>query len=229
MESEGGICMQRLLLVEDDVNLASQMKKELENEKFAVDLASSLAEAEAALALQPQLVLLDWQLPDGTGYDLMRRWRNRGVTIPIIFLTARTDVLDKVVGLEGGADDYLTKPVELRELFARIRVRLRPKNSGNESEADILRVAGIELNSITREVQWRGKQVSLTKLEFELLRFLMQQPNRVFSRDELLNKIWGFERYPSTRTVDTHVAKLRSVLSEDLIESIRGVGYRFKA
>jgi DNA-binding response OmpR family regulator len=217
----------KILLVEDDLTLAAQMTKELEFEKHLVTHAASVKDAERLILDNPSLVLLDWQLPDGTGYDLLRKWRAANISIPVIMLTARTDVLDKVVGLEGGANDYLTKPVEIRELFARIRVQLRGSDKTTEKN-DVLRISDIEINSVTREAKWKGNLVELTKMEFDLLRFLMESPNRVFTRDELLNKVWGFDRYPSTRTVDTHIGKLRSTFAEDLFESVRGVGYRLK-
>ncbi len=219
--------MPKILLVEDDLTLAAQMTKELEFEKHLVTHAASVKDAERLILDNPSLVLLDWQLPDGTGYDLLRKWRAANISIPVIMLTARTDVLDKVVGLEGGANDYLTKPVEIRELFARIRVQLRGSDKTTEKN-DVLRISDIEINSVTREAKWKGNLVELTKMEFDLLRFLMESPNRVFTRDELLNKVWGFDRYPSTRTVDTHIGKLRSTFAEDLFESVRGVGYRLK-
>jgi DNA-binding response OmpR family regulator len=140
-------------------------------------------------------------------------------------VTARADVIDRVLGLEIGADDYVTKPVEPRELLARIKARLRGAAKDARAER-IVEAHAIRVDLDAREVTFRGQPVTLTKMELELLLVLLKNPGRVFSREELLNQVWSFERAPTTRTVDTHVAVLRSKLAAELFESVRGVGYR---
>lgn len=222
----------RVLLVEDDENLRQQTSKQLRDSGFHVSEANSLSAARKIELKNIDLAVLDWGLPDGQGIDLLREWRSAGSQMPVIFLTARTDVLDKVLGLELGANDYLTKPFEPRELIARIRVQLRSRKSGKagDSEADeIIECGGIKLNNRTREIFWHGESVELKKMEYDLLLLLISSPNQVFTRDELLNKVWGYDSYPTTRTVDNHIMHLRQKFSEDLFETVRGVGYRFKS
>jgi DNA-binding response OmpR family regulator len=144
-------------------------------------------------------------------------------------LTARTEVIDKVVGLESGANDYMTKPFEPRELIARIRVQLRlPQSNDEQDEQQIITAGDIVIDHGKREVTFKNNVIELTKMEFNFLSLLAESPNRAFSREEILNKVWGYENYPSTRTVDTHVLQLRNKLYDELIETVRGVGYRLK-
>lgn len=165
-------------------------------------------------------------LPDGQGIDLLKEFRSRGIRIPIIILTARNELVDKVLGLESGADDYLTKPFEPRELVARIRARLRngfvQKNSHKYLYGDL------ELDPELRVVKFKNKLLDLTKLEFELLKLLIEFPGRVFTRETILNKVWGFESYPTTRTVDNHIVQLRQKTENEIFETVRGVGYRIR-
>jgi DNA-binding response OmpR family regulator len=221
--------MTAVLVVEDEAVVAASLRDLLEREGYVVHLAPSLAEARIALARKAEpidVVLLDWRLPDGEGIDLLREVRSSS-DLPVLMVTARVDVIDRVLGLELGADDYMTKPVEPRELIARLRARLR----GREKPAAprrMLEVAGVHVDLHTREVTFEGRPVSLTRMEFGLLVLLLDNPGRVFSREELLNQVWGYERTPTTRTVDTHVVQLRTKLRADLIESLRGVGYRLR-
>jgi DNA-binding response OmpR family regulator len=210
-----------VLLVEDEVNIAESLAALLTGEGYSVQVARSIGEALAA-GSDWDLCLLDWMLPDGQGIDLLRRFRSSGITLPVIFLTARADVIDKVLGLELGADDYLTKPFEPRELLARMHARLRhalPVSMPENRE--------LQIDKSAMRVVFRGREISFTRMEFELLNYLASQPGKVFSRDELLDAVWGFESYPTTRTVDTHVLQLRQKLDPELIETVRGVGYRF--
>lgn len=219
--------MKTVLIVEDDENLGSGMVAFLKRENYDVLHAQSLAAADKLSLKAHDIVILDWMLPDGQGIDFLRKTKERYPGRPVIMLTARTDVTDKVLGLELGADDYLTKPFEPRELAARIRVQLR-RGDGVEKSASEIRQGEIAIQLFERKVFYKDAEVALTKMEFDLLKLLVENPGKVFSRDELLNKVWGFESYPTTRTVDMHVLQLRQKIRDDLIETVRGIGYRFK-
>jgi DNA-binding response OmpR family regulator len=220
----------KVLIVEDDESLGATLRTFLRDEGYTVDLAANIAEAKTFDYESYELMILDWMLPDGQGIDYLRELRSAGVRLPVIMLTARTEVIDKVVGLESGADDYLTKPFEPRELAARIRVQLRHKSErGNMPEEGAkISLGDIVIDQETREVSFKNKIVDFTKMEYEFLVLLAETPNRAFSREEILNKVWGYENYPSTRTVDTHVLQIRQKLYEELIETVRGVGYRLR-
>lgn len=228
--------MKKVLLVEDHENLRLSVGACLRDEGFEVATAATLGEARGALAVAaPDIVVLDWMLPDGQGIDLLREMRAGGLRTQVIFLTARADVFDKVLGLELGANDYMTKPFEPRELIARIRARLREAvvdTSGdlrvNTPPEGCLVIGALKIDPLKRKVTFRGADVEMVKKEFDLLSFFAQSPETVFSRDELLNKVWGYDVFPTTRTVDTHVMFLRQKLDENLIETVRAVGYRFK-
>lgn len=227
--------MTKVLLVEDDKNLSESLSRYLGNEGFQVDLASSLKDARDKIGGNPDVVILDWMLPDGQGIDYLKELHRQGSVVPVILLTSRADLVDKVVGLETGASDYVTKPFEPRELCARIRVQIRKAIQGQqlggkvETEvADVIEFARVRLSISTREVTFRSQIVDLAKLEFDLLRVLLESPNRVFPREALLNKVWGYENYPTTRTVDNHIVLLRQKLDPNLIETVRGVGYRLR-
>ncbi len=223
--------MAKILLVEDDVNLGASLEKYLRGEGQVVLWAKNLATARELHKESPSLIILDWMLPDGQGIDFLREKQARHDSTPVIMLTAKTDLIDKVLGLESGANDYLTKPFEPRELLARIRVQER-NMQGLPKEAPtskIIEINGIQMDLLRREVTYQGKLIDLTKMEFELIRLLMEYPNRAFGREELLNKVWGYENYPTTRTVDTHILQLRQKFYDDLIETVRGIGYRLRA
>ncbi|MBY0451589.1 MAG: response regulator transcription factor, partial [Bdellovibrionaceae bacterium] len=145
--------------------------------------------------------------------------------VPVIFLTAKSDLIDKVLGLESGAQDYLTKPFDRRELLARVRVHLRDAVRPVLNEIEI---GSLKVILAGRELYYNGRLIETTRKEFDLILLLMQNPNSVFTRDELLNKVWGFENFPTTRTVDTHILQLRQKTHEDMILTVRGVGYRLK-
>lgn len=219
----------RVLIVEDEPQVAASLRELLEREGYAVIVAGSIAEAKRALGNAPgealDVMLLDWRLPDGEGIDLLKELRKTS-DLPVVMVTARVDVIDKVLGLEIGADDYVTKPVEPRELLARIKARLRKPRSDAKPPSSILEHCGVRIERESRDVTFDGKSVELTRMEFGLLLLLVENPGRVFSREELLNRVWGYERTPTTRTVDTHVVQLRTKLRAGLIESVRGIGYR---
>lgn len=220
--------MHKILLVEDDHVLQESLFDHLQAEGFSVVTAFNLEEARNHQPAKFDLLLLDWMLPDGQGVELVRELRHQNVAIPIVILTARTDVIDKVLGLELGANDYITKPFELRELIARIRVQLRLKTILPEPKSGLLlKNSGIELNLHSMEVFFQKEEISVTKLEFSLLRLFLENPDRVFSRDELLDTVWGL-KYPSTRTVDMHICQLRQKTNADLFQTVHGMGYRFR-
>ena len=232
--------MSLILLVEDDPNLGALTLDLLKREGYVAVLAPTLAEARTAMRqVGFSLLVLDWMLPDGQGIDLLKELRLSRNSIPVILLTARTELVDKVVGLETGANDYLTKPFEPRELIARIRVQLRPPAApiaaaaapaapSTPSAETPLRVGTIELLISAREARSWGAVVAMTKMEFDLLKLFCENPGRVFTREELLNQVWGHEKFPTTRTVDTHMLQLRGKFGEAQFETVRGVGYRMK-
>jgi DNA-binding response OmpR family regulator len=224
--------MEKILLVEDDTNLGASLSKYIRGEGYDVTLCENLAQAREKAREAHHLVILDWMLPDGQGIDFLRELRAQKSVIPIIMLTARSELIDKVIGLESGADDYITKPFEPRELVARIRVQLRSSNHKRESVGagvELIEVEDLCLDLARREVTFQGQKIEFTKMEFDFLKLLAESPNRAFSREEILNKVWGYENYPSTRTVDTHVLQIRQKLRDDLIETVRGIGYRLRA
>jgi len=223
--------MEKILLVEDDDNLGPSLKKYLKEQGMEVKLTESLKTAREVDSTAYSVVVLDWMLPDGQGIDLLKEMRANGVETPVIMLTARTDLIDRVVGLESGANDYMSKPFEPRELVARIRVQLRHLQGQAASSSmtkEKLAYQNISMDLNERRVRFNDVAVDLTKMEFELLRLFLEQPGRAFSREEILNKVWGYENYPTTRTVDTHVLQLRQKFEEELIETVRGIGYRLK-
>ena len=210
------------------INLARpiivRLTRFLQDEGYEVTTAASLADARKNLA-NPTLVLLDWKLPDGQGIDYLRELRAEKNPVPIIMLTARAELLDKVLGLEMGASDYLTKPFEPRELLARIRVQLRVFSEPASSA--LLHAGAVVVDREARQIRFKGVVIETTKIEFDLVKLFVEHENRVFSRDELLNRVWGYDQYPTTRTVDTHILQLRHKLSESYIETVRGCGYRW--
>ncbi len=226
----------RILIIEDDEELALAINKKLSNIGFEVSTAKTGAEAIRAIEVrQPDLVLLDLTLPDMDGADICREVR-KDSELPIIMITGRSDETDRVVGLEIGADDYLTKPFSLNEMVARIRAvlrRLSPERIAPESETQMLSGAGVEINLEAHEVRVEGKLVLLTPTEYRLLRVLMQNTGRVMSHDELLAAAWDYDQY-DTHLVEVHVANLRAKIEKDpknpqRIQTVRAFGYRFVA
>lgn len=228
----------RLLVVEDERHLAAGLKLNFEFEGFDVDIAGTAREAAALLA-RPQpyaAILLDVSLPDTDGFTLCRRIRASGNYTPVIMLTARTRADDRVTGLEAGADDYIGKPFELEELLARVRSQLRRRKwdaaGGGAIESPGLRFGNAHIDFDRHEVTVNGETVKLTNLELELLRYLAANPERVISRDELLERVWKLPNYPNTRTVDNFMLRLRRHFEADPTNpvyflSVRGAGYRF--
>jgi len=222
--------MAHVLIIEDHQNISLSLKDLIAKEGHKAVICENLAQAKeqlkSSVSAKPDLIILDWMLPDGQGLDFLIEIRKQGVATPVIFLTARAEVVDKVLGLEMGANDYLTKPFEPRELIARVRVQLRVKMP--ESPTGLLTVGSLVIDRIRHKVSFKGASIELVKKEFELLVLLAESPEKVFSRDEILNKVWGYEIYPTTRTVDTHIMLLRQKINDQLIETVRSVGYRLK-
>lgn len=218
--------MKKILLLEDDPAITQTLITVLRAENFQIAHHSSVTAALASQWQTCDFMVLDWNLPDGNGPDFLKEVRKRGINTPALFLTARTDLVSKVLGLESGADDYLSKPFEPQELIARIRAILR---RGQGTTSTQLRFGEISINLDSCKVCKKDTELSLTRKEYELLKYFVENKGKVFSRDELLNTIWGFDSNPATRTVDMHVASLRGKLGEELIETVRGFGYRFKA
>jgi DNA-binding response OmpR family regulator len=174
------------------------------------------------------LLILDLGLPDRDGLDVLQELRGRGETLPIIVLTARDGVDDTVAGLEGGADDYITKPFRFEELLARIRVQLRNRHVPRVKEATTLRVGNVVLDLLTREVWVGDRLVELSTREFILAEVFLRHPMQVMSREQLLNRIWGYDYDPGSNIVDVYVGHLRKKLGSDRIETVRGIGYRLR-
>ena len=217
---------QTLLLVVDDKNLADGLLVSLEQAGYECLHAELISEVEGYWE-QADLVILDRQLPDGDSVDSLPGWKKKK-DIPVILLTALVTVKDKVAGLDSGANDYLTKPFAEAELFARIRAQLRLPDAEDQDASKVM-AQNLVIDKATREVFFNELEVTLTRTEFDLLLFLASNLGRVFTRDELLDHVWGYNHFPTTRTVDTHVLQLRQKLPGLEIETLRGVGYKMKA
>jgi two-component system response regulator RegX3 len=225
-----------ILVVDDEQSYRDALRVALEREGFRVEVAADGAEAiERFDASRPQLVLLDVMLPRISGVDVCRELRSRS-QVPIIMVTARTAEIDAVVGLEVGADDYVTKPFRLRELVARVRAALRRGRSDDAASihpGDVLEVGDVRLDAGRHEVRVRGEEVALPLKEFELLELLLANAGRVLTRDVLIDRVWGPNYYGDTKTLDVHVKRLRGKVEDDpanpeRIVTVRGVGYRYE-
>jgi DNA-binding response OmpR family regulator len=220
-----------ILLVDDEESVQKLLTYPLEQEGFRVLQAGDGEEALRRFeAEHVDLVVLDLMLPRLDGLEVCRRLRAQS-TVPIIMLTARDDELDKVVGLELGADDYITKPFSIREFRSRVRALLRRAAlSPDGGNRDVIAIAGLAIDLSKRLVELDGRQIDLTYVEFELLRALVAKPGRVFSRQALLQGLWGDYAYREPRTIDVHIRHLREKLGDpELIQTVRGVGYRARA
>jgi two-component system, OmpR family, phosphate regulon response regulator PhoB len=224
--------MSTVLVVEDETAIAELISLNLRHAGYEVTLAATAEQAQAAVdGVLPDLVILDWMLPGQSGVALAKRWRASARTreLPVIMLTARADESDKIVGLDAGADDYLTKPFSTNELMARIRAVLRRK--APEALDAAVQAGPLRLDPATRRVTRDGQELRLGPTEFRLLHFLMAHPERVHSRAQLLDRVWGDHVFIEERTVDVHVKRLREALAPGrcahMIETVRGAGYRF--
>ena len=224
--------MKKILLIEDDADLFSLLKYNLEKEGFSMTgLQTGKGAIELCRQVRPDLILLDIMLPDSDGLDICKGIRKDTdlASIPVIFLTARASETDRIVGLELGANDYVVKPFFVRELIARIKLQFRNQSSPPR----VLEAAGLELDPASRQVRLNNVPLSLTATEFRLLEFLMSRPGVVFSREQLLNSVWGQDRAITDRAVDVYVLRLRQKIERDptaptLIHSVRGFGYTFE-
>jgi DNA-binding response OmpR family regulator len=225
--------MNRILIVEDEPNMRLGLKDNLEFEGYEVVSAE-----DGELGLKHilegnfSLVLLDVMLPKMSGYDICKEVRKQGINIPIILLTAKGEEIDKVLGLELGADDYVTKPFSLRELLARIKAVLRRAEDKEEvKEDDFVKIGRVEVNFASYNAFENGMPVQMSHKEFEILNFLWKKRNSTVSRDDLLTNIWGYDENPTTRTVDNFILKLRQKIEEDpnhskIILTVHGIGYK---
>jgi two-component system alkaline phosphatase synthesis response regulator PhoP len=222
----------RILVVEDEPDMVLGLKDNFEFEGYEVVTASDGATGlERARSVKPDLVILDIMLPKLSGLEVCKTLRGEGFAAPIIMLTARGQEIDKVVGLELGADDYVTKPFSIRELLARVRAILR-RTEGTRKRLARYRFADVELDFEAYKARRGSEALELSPREFELLRYLIERKGETVTRDQLLEDVWGYESYPSTRTVDTHIAKLRAKIGDSgseprYILTIHGVGYKF--
>ncbi len=225
--------MYQILIVEDESRIASFIEKGLKAHGFNVAIATNGKDAlSQILGNKYDLLILDLGLPDKDGLEVIEELRGQGENLPIIILTARDDVSDKVAGLEGGADDYVTKPFRFEELLARIRVRLRQSGTSGHTEStskeQILRVGDRELNLLTRRAKVNNRLVDLPAREFTLAETFFRHPGQVLSREQLLDHVWGYDYNPGSNIVDVYVGYLRKKLGDDCIETVRGMGYRLR-
>nr|WP_177220633.1 response regulator transcription factor [Halolactibacillus miurensis] len=220
-----------ILVVEDEVKLARALELELKFEGYDVLLCHDGKEALQLMLDQTfELVILDVMLPNLSGMDILRRLRKENETLPVIMLTARDQIYDKVSGLDYGANDYITKPFEIEELLARIRVQLRKNPLALETDqADQLAIKDVVIYLSTYEVKKDDRLVELTKREFELMAYLARNKNHVLTRDQLLAEVWGYDYMGETNVVDVYVRYLRQKLGYELIETVRGVGYMVRS
>jgi DNA-binding response OmpR family regulator len=218
----------KILVVEDDVQIAKVLRLELEHEGFEVEVCGDGASAIERALKGPDLIILDLLLPRIDGLEVCRRVRKHS-SVPIIMLTAKDAVPDRITGLDTGANDYLAKPFSIEELLARIRVQLRDREPGER----VLTIKDLTLNRDTHEVARAGRSIGLTAKEFSLLEFLMMYPNKVHTRDEIFNSVWGSDFLGESNLIDVYIRYLRNKVdegaSDKLIQTIRGVGYALRA
>ena len=228
--------MKKILIIEDEESIRMALEDDFRIENYDVATAYDGIEG-LSKAADPDisLVILDVMLPGMNGFDICKKLRIKGIRTPIIMLTAKGQEIDRVLGLEFGADDYVTKPFSPRELQARVKAVLRRMENGNEEEAaNVFRSGGLEVNFRQYECRRNGKVVNLTTHEFELLKYLIMNKGQVISRNKLLDEVWGKDVFVTPHTIDTHIANLRQKIEDDpsgpkLIISVRGVGYKFIA
>ena len=225
--------MQKILVVDDDEDIGRGLEINLSKEGYKILRANNGHTAiDSAIRNNPDLILLDVAMPEVSGLDVCRELRRKGFDAPIIMLTAKSDEIDRVVGLEIGADDYVAKPFSLRELQARIRVRLRRQPAGSPDGLSRYCFADVDIDFERFRATRKNQELDLSPREFEILRLLIQNRGDVVTRDKLLDTVWGYDAFPTTRTVDNHIMKLRKKLEDDpanpkYLLSIYGEGYKF--
>jgi len=223
----------KILIIEDEPDLVKGLKLNLSDEGFEVDSAVNGVEGfRKAVEEAPDLIILDIMLPEMDGLEVCRKLRQKNIDIPVIMLTAKGGEIDKVVGLEIGADDYMTKPFSIRELLARIKARLRHSEKEAKPVPEIYSIGDIEIDFARFKIKRKGKEQELTSIETDILKYFVIHRGEVVTRNDLLDKIWGYQSYPTTRTIDNHILKLRKKIEEDpphprYILSVYGGGYRF--
>jgi two-component system, OmpR family, response regulator QseB len=219
--------MNRILIVEDETHIFTPVQKGLRANGFITSIAATGQEAiDLAVDADFDLIILDLGLPDMDGWAVLQELRKRGEKMPIIILTARDDIHDKIAGLEGGANDYMTKPFSFQELLARVRLRLKENKVVLEKEEHILKSGNISLDLHTHQVYIDDNIVELPAREFTLLETLMKNPGFAISREQLLKEVWGYDYDPGTNIVDVYVGYLRKKMGNKAIETVRGIGYR---
>jgi DNA-binding response OmpR family regulator len=224
--------MKKILIVEDEQDMVTGLKFNLEAREYNVIVAyDGETGYQKALSEKPDLVILDIMLPKLNGYEVCKRLKKEIPDLPIIMLTAKSQEAEIVTGLEIGADDYITKPFSVLELLARIKALFRRIKSGSEIP-EVHRFGDLEINFKKYEARKKGKPIKLSPREYELLKWFIEREGEIVSRDELLNQVWGYDSFPDTRTIDTHIAKLRHKIEDNpeepkLIVTIHGIGYKF--
>ena len=218
--------MSRILIAEDESRIARFIEKGLRSNGFTTTVVpDGLTALDCAMSGNHDLMVLDIGLPGRDGYGVLRELREARIPLPVIILTARDTVRDTVAGLEGGADDYMTKPFRFEELLARVRLRLR--TAGNAvAEPTLLSIDGLSLDLRTRRAQTDGRTVDLSAREFALLELLLRHPGQVLSREQMLDHVWGFDFDPGSNIVDVYIRQLRRKIGTDKITTVRGMGYR---
>ncbi|MGG6269342.1 response regulator transcription factor [Leptolyngbya sp. AN03gr2] len=221
--------MTQILIAEDEPRIAAFIEKGLRANGFTTAIATTASETlNLAMGSDFDLLILDLGLPEKDGLEVLEEIRGQGSQIPIVILTARDDIQDKVAGLEGGADDYMTKPFRFEELIARVKLRLRGQSTAATQEELILTAGDVVLDLRTRKVKVAGKTIELPAREFTLAETFFRHPGQILSRQQLLDRVWGYDYDPGSNVVDVYVGYLRKKLGNTLFETVRGMGYRLK-
>ncbi|MBQ7266568.1 MAG: response regulator transcription factor [Firmicutes bacterium] len=220
---------EKILVVEDETKIARFVELELTHEGYEVVIAhDGRTGVDMFFSEKPNIVILDLMLPGLNGIEVCRRIRKES-SVPIIMLTAKGETMDKVMGLDSGADDYMTKPFAIEELLARLRVHLRKNVQKEEDNSNVLRLKALTIDKLKRSVKYNDEEIELTKREFELLTYLVENKNIVISRDQILNNVWGYDYVGETNVVDVYIRYIRTKIDDKynvkLIHTIRGVGY----
>lgn len=223
----------KILVVEDDRDIRELIVQSLAQAEYQVQSCSDVKAAQKLVVeFQPDCLIVDWMLPDSSGIELIRWLRRQEASsqLPVLMLTARAQETDKIQGLDSGADDYMTKPMSLRELHARVKALLR-RPAAYQPASEVLQLGAISLNTATHELSINETPVEVSRTEYKLLKFFIENPEKVYSRDQLLSSIWGDSSFLGDRTVDVHILRLRKILKKHgldaMIKTVRGAGYRF--